>query len=71
MKSGKTTTVTLVCKEMGFDAVEFNASDTRSKKLLQEEVAKMLTNTSITSLFGASGIKYAYKFDKDIHHEVN
>ncbi|XP_065212559.1 replication factor C subunit 1 [Planococcus citri] len=56
---GKTTTVSLVCKELGFDVVEFNASDTRSKKLLEEEVSKLLTNTSITSLFGGDGCKYS------------
>jgi replication factor C subunit 1 len=36
-----------VCKELSFDTVEFNASDTRSKKLLKEEVAQLLSNTSL------------------------
>lgn len=44
---GKTTTATLVCKELGFDTVEFNASDTRSKKSLKEEVATLLSNQSL------------------------
>ncbi|XP_034661870.1 replication factor C subunit 1 isoform X2 [Drosophila subobscura] len=44
---GKTTTATLVVKELGFDAVEFNASDTRSKRLLQEEVSTLLGNKSL------------------------
>ncbi|XP_030374533.1 replication factor C subunit 1 [Scaptodrosophila lebanonensis] len=44
---GKTTTATLVCKELGFDTVEFNASDTRSKKLLKEEVSSLLSNKSL------------------------
>ncbi|KAL7729025.1 hypothetical protein ACLKA6_019858 [Drosophila palustris] len=44
---GKTTTATLVTKELGFDAVEFNASDTRSKRLLKEEVASLLGNKSL------------------------
>lgn len=44
---GKTTTVQVVCKELGFDLVEFNASDTRSKKLLKEEVSKMLGNSTL------------------------
>lgn len=44
---GKTTTATLVSKALGFDVVEFNASDTRSKKLLQEEVAQLLSTTTI------------------------
>jgi len=33
---GKTTTAYLVSKELGFDVVEMNASDTRSKKMLTE-----------------------------------
>ncbi|XP_037947204.1 replication factor C subunit 1-like [Teleopsis dalmanni] len=44
---GKTTTATLVCKELGFDTVEFNASDTRNKRLLKEQVAELLTNKSL------------------------
>lgn len=44
---GKTTTATMVAQELGFDIVEFNASDTRSKKLLHEEVAQLLSTTSI------------------------
>jgi replication factor C subunit 1 len=38
-------------QELGYDTVEFNASDTRSKKLLHEHVANMLNNTSVSSLF--------------------
>lgn len=48
---GKTTTVQVVCKELGFDLVEFNASDTRSKKLLQAEVSELLSNTSLKDYF--------------------
>ncbi|EDV94849.1 replication factor C subunit 1 [Drosophila grimshawi] len=44
---GKTTTASLVTQELGFDAVEFNASDTRSKRLLKEEVASLLGNKSL------------------------
>nr|XP_023026436.1 replication factor C subunit 1 [Leptinotarsa decemlineata] len=44
---GKTTTATLVSKDMGFDVVEFNASDTRSKRLLHEEVSQLLSTTTI------------------------
>ncbi|KAH0537815.1 hypothetical protein KQX54_001241 [Cotesia glomerata] len=36
---GKTTTAQVVCNELGYDLVEFNASDTRSKRLLKEEVS--------------------------------
>lgn len=48
---GKTTTATLVCKELGFDIVEFNASDTRSKKLLKEEVSELLSSKSLYGYF--------------------
>ncbi|KPI93596.1 Replication factor C subunit 1 [Papilio xuthus] len=45
---GKTTTVSLVCKEMGFDVVEFNASDTRNKTLIKEQIGELLTTTSLS-----------------------
>ncbi|RXG69240.1 Replication factor C subunit 1 [Armadillidium vulgare] len=44
---GKTTTAHLVAKEVDFDVVELNASDTRSKKALSEEVSQLLTNKSL------------------------
>ncbi|KAK7073039.1 replication factor C subunit 1 [Halocaridina rubra] len=44
---GKTTTAHLVCKEAGFDFVELNASDARSKKCLDEIVSKLLSNQSL------------------------
>lgn len=46
---GKTTTAHLVCKELGYDIVEFNASDTRSKRLLQEQVSSLLSNKSLNA----------------------
>ncbi|XP_017010011.2 replication factor C subunit 1 [Drosophila takahashii] len=52
---GKTTTATLVVKELGFDAVEFNASDTRSKRLLKEEVSTLLSNKSLSGYFNGQG----------------
>ncbi|XP_064460970.1 replication factor C subunit 1-like isoform X2 [Ornithodoros turicata] len=45
---GKTTTATLVCKEAGFDMIEMNASDTRSKKSLKQEVSELLGNRTIS-----------------------
>uniref|UniRef100_T1JCV7 Replication factor C subunit 1 n=1 Tax=Strigamia maritima TaxID=126957 RepID=T1JCV7_STRMM len=48
---GKTTTAHLVCKEAGFEFVELNASDTRSKRSLQEEVGNLLNNRSLTREF--------------------
>ncbi|XP_020812715.1 replication factor C subunit 1 [Drosophila serrata] len=52
---GKTTTATLVAKELGFDAVEFNASDTRSKRLLKDEVSTLLSNKSLSGYFSGQG----------------
>ncbi|KOB71788.1 putative replication factor C large subunit, partial [Operophtera brumata] len=46
---GKTTTVALVCKELGFDVVEFNASDTRNKTLIKEQIGELLTTTSLSA----------------------
>nr|CAD7395462.1 unnamed protein product [Timema cristinae] len=48
---GKTTSAHLVCKELGFDIVEFNASDTRSKRLLHEDVSELLCNKSLFGYF--------------------
>ncbi|XP_078665046.1 replication factor C subunit 1-like isoform X1 [Branchiostoma floridae x Branchiostoma belcheri] len=44
---GKTTAATLCCQELGFTYIELNASDTRSKRSLQEEVSEALTTRSI------------------------
>lgn len=48
---GKTTTAHLVSKELGFDVVEFNASDTRSKRLLHDEVSELLSTKSLSPFF--------------------
>ena len=49
---GKTTTAYLVSKELGFDIVEKNASDTRSKKMLRESVSDTLNTTSVVRVMG-------------------
>lgn len=48
---GKTTTANVVANELGFDVVEFNASDTRSKKMLHEEVAQLIKTRSLAGYF--------------------
>uniref|UniRef100_A0A182K0H6 Replication factor C subunit 1 n=1 Tax=Anopheles christyi TaxID=43041 RepID=A0A182K0H6_9DIPT len=58
---GKTTTATLVCKELGFDTVEFNASDTRSKRLLKEEVSELLNSKSLAGYFVGKSEKVSSK----------
>ncbi|GFS27534.1 replication factor C subunit 1 [Elysia marginata] len=50
---GKTTTATLVCKELGFSYVELNASDTRSKRSLKEVVAESLDNNTLVDYTGS------------------
>ena len=50
---GKTTSAQLVCKELGLSFVELNASDTRNKKSLQEEVHELLHNKTLAN-FGAN-----------------
>ena len=44
---GKTTTATLVCEELGFTYIEMNASDTRSKKTLEEHISQSLNNKTM------------------------
>ncbi|CAH1643183.1 unnamed protein product [Spodoptera littoralis] len=51
---GKTTSVALVCKELGFDMVEFNASDTRNKTLIKEQIGQLLTTNSLSGF--ANGV---------------
>lgn len=53
---GKTTTATLVAKELKLDVVEFNASDTRSKKLLNLEVKSLLSSNTISGFAAGWGI---------------
>ncbi|KAG0259627.1 hypothetical protein BG011_002518 [Mortierella polycephala] len=48
---GKTTAAHLVGKNLGYNIVEFNASDTRSKKSLDGEVRDLLNNQSLAGYF--------------------
>jgi replication factor C subunit 1 len=49
---GKTTAAHLVAKLEGFDIVESNASDTRSKKLVETGLKGVLSTTSLMGYFG-------------------
>jgi replication factor C subunit 1 len=51
---GKSTTAGLVAKENGFEPVEFNASDVRSKKVLEQNLTEMIDNRSVTEFFHAA-----------------
>lgn len=37
----------MVCEHLGYDTIEFNASDTRSKKLLQVDVSGLVANKTL------------------------
>ncbi|CAG8062222.1 unnamed protein product [Penicillium olsonii] len=52
---GKTTAAHLVAKLEGYDIVETNASDTRSKKLVETSTLGVLDTTSLQGYFAAEG----------------
>ncbi|OCK77476.1 DNA replication factor C, large subunit [Lepidopterella palustris CBS 459.81] len=54
---GKTTAAHLVAKLEGYDVVESNASDTRSKKLVEAGLRGVLSTTSLLGYFAADGQK--------------
>jgi replication factor C subunit 1 len=54
---GKTTAAHLAAKLEGFDVIESNASDTRSKKLVEHGVSDVMNNTSLLGFFAGDGKK--------------
>ncbi|KAK1754610.1 replication factor RFC1 C terminal domain-containing protein [Echria macrotheca] len=54
---GKTTAAHLAAKIAGFDVLESNASDSRSKKLVENGVAEVMTNTSLLGYLAGDGKK--------------
>ncbi|KAJ5112670.1 Replication factor C subunit 1 [Penicillium argentinense] len=54
---GKTTAAHLMAKVEGFDIVETNASDTRSKKLVENGTLGVLDTTSLQGYFAGEGKK--------------
>lgn len=54
---GKTTAAHLAAKLAGYDVLESNASDTRSKKLVENGVSDVLNNTSLMGYFAGDGKK--------------
>lgn len=54
---GKTTAAHLVAKLEGYDIVETNASDTRSKKLVESSTLGVLDTTSLQGYFAGEGKK--------------
>ena len=61
---GKTTTATLVCKELGMSYVEMNASSTRSKNNLQDKVSQLLSNYSLLTNSGSVNDKHVLIMDE-------
>lgn len=54
---GKTTAAHLAAKLEGFDVIEQNASDSRSKKLVELGVSDVMNNTSLKGYFAGDGKK--------------
>jgi replication factor C subunit 1 len=54
---GKTTAAHLAAKLEGYDVIESNASDTRSKKLVEAGVSEVMNNTSLHGYFAGDGKK--------------
>lgn len=54
---GKTTAAHLAAKLAGYDIVESNASDSRSKKLVENGVSDVVNNTSLLGYFAGDGKK--------------
>ena len=54
---GKTTAAHLAAKLEGYDALETNASDSRSKKMVENGIGDVLNNTSLLGFFAGDGKK--------------
>ena len=54
---GKTTAAHLIAKLEGYDIVESNASDTRSKRMVEDGLRGVLDTTSLHGFFAADGQK--------------
>ncbi|KAI1433185.1 DNA replication factor C, large subunit [Xylaria sp. CBS 124048] len=52
---GKTTAAHLAAKLEGYDVIESNASDARSKKLVESGVSEVMNNTSLHGFFAGDG----------------
>jgi len=45
----------VAANEAGYEVIEFNASDTRSKKSLEQHVMDLVGNRSMSEFYNASG----------------
>ena len=51
---GKTTMIHLLLKEMGFDIIEFNASDVRSGKIIRERLKSLINSSNIMKMINST-----------------
>ena len=65
---GKTTTAYLVAKEFGYDVMELNASDTRSKKQLGAIVADAVNSQSLSKVSTKRVTKFKYSGGLNTEH---
>ncbi|KAI5951893.1 rfc1 [Candida jiufengensis] len=63
---GKTSAAHMVAKSLGFDILEKNASDVRSKSLLNSQVKSVLSNTSVVGFFKHKDDEITNKNNKKI-----
>eukprot|EP00834_Sanchytrium_tribonematis_P006182 NODE_432_length_7521_cov_0.745891.p3 type:complete len:325 gc:universal NODE_432_length_7521_cov_0.745891:1838-864(-) len=61
---GKTSMAHVAAKECGFDILEFNASDTRSKTSMQRVLAESFQSGTISSYFGTASKKKVIIMDE-------
>ena len=53
---GKTSSARIVCKQLGYEVLEMNASDTRNKSTIQSVVKDLSSNQSL-DYFSVAGLK--------------
>jgi replication factor C subunit 1 len=51
--AGKSTAVSVIARQLGFEVVEFNASDVRNKKSLKDEVGDITGNRGMGEFYTA------------------
>lgn len=61
---GKTTTATVVARTNGYEPLEFNASDVRSKKIIEESISEMMDNRTMTEFFQPGKPKKVDSFNR-------
>lgn len=69
---GKSTCAAVVARSCGYQVVEFNASDVRNKKSLDEEVGELIGNRGLTEFFSSSAaVKHVSKKTVLVMDEVD